>query len=214
MALLYTRYKSAPVSLMERLVIYLRLRFSSYEKIASYVPSSGQILDLGCGFGMVSIYLAVSSQARRVKGIDISTRRLKIARWASEQVGNVGFEHSDLLSCPLSEYDCILLIDTLHYFPQFVQNEILSKCYEGLKPGGLLILRDSNKDRWARHLVTRFHETIMTKSGFTKGITLCFRSFVKLEKFLEKLGFLVDIIPMWGRTPFADTLMICTKEKN
>jgi 2-polyprenyl-3-methyl-5-hydroxy-6-metoxy-1,4-benzoquinol methylase len=196
---------------MERLVIYLRLRFSSYEIIESHVPSSGQILDLGCGFGMLTVYLAVSSQARRVRGIDISNRRLRTARFVSAQIRNVAFEHGDLLKYTFQESNCILLIDVLHYFPASVQNEFLRKCYEYINPGGRLLVRDSDKDNKFRHLITTFHETIMTKSGFTKGDMLCFRGFVELTSYLEGLGFLVDVLPMWHRTPFADTLLVCTK---
>ena len=64
---LYPLYRAAPINMMERFWIYLRLRLSSYEVIASHVPPSGKILDLGCGFGMLSIYLALSSPERCIK---------------------------------------------------------------------------------------------------------------------------------------------------
>ncbi len=208
---LYRRYKRGPINLAERLVIYLRLHFSSYEIIESYVPASGRIMDLGCGFGTLTLYLALSSRERRIRGIDISHRRLRIAESASAQVKNVAFECADLLRCSFDSCNCILLIDVIHYLPVFAQNALLGRCYEYLKPGGKLLVRDSNKDKKIRHLITRCYETIMTKSGFTAGEMLCFRSFVELTSYLESLGFLVDVLPMWYRTPFADTLLVCTK---
>lgn len=210
---LYRRYKHAPINPLERLFVYLRLRFSSYQVMEKYVPTSGQIVDLGCGFGMLTVYLALLSQARQVRGIDISRRRLRAANFVSAHIQNVAFEYSDLLQHTFDRCNCILLIDTLHYFPVPAQNKLLKKCYERIRPGGRLLLRDSNKDRRFRHFVTRSHETIMTRSGFTKGEMLCFRSFVELRSYLEGLGFFVDALPLWHMTPFADTLLICTKSE-
>ncbi len=210
---LYRRYKNAPINPLERLLVYLRLRFSSYQVIEKHVPTSGQIVDLGCGFGMLAVYLALLSQARQVRGVDISHRRLRAAKFVSAHIHNVAFEYSDLVQYTFDRCNCILLIDTLHYFPVSVQNKLLKKCYERIGPGGRLLLRDSNKDKIFRHFVTRSHETIMTRSGFTKGEMLCFRSFVELTSYLEGLGFFVDALPMWHRTPFADTLLVCTKSQ-
>jgi SAM-dependent methyltransferase len=206
---LYEHYRHAPINPIERLVIYLRLHFSSYESIESYVPRSGEILDLGCGFGMLTAYLALSSSPRRVKGIDIAERRLKAARFVTSNLSNVTIEYGNFLKTPFQESDCILLIDALHYFPVGVQNELLRKCHGFLRPGGSLLLRGPDKDKTCRYLITKLHETFMTRSGFTKGETLCFRGFVELRSYLEGIGFVVNALPMWRRTPFADTLLVC-----
>ena len=211
---LYRRYKHAPLNPVERLFVYLRLRFSSYQVMERHVPASGEIVDLGCGFGMLTMYLALMSEARNVTGIDISHRRLEVAKFASAHIHNVAFSYSDLLQYSFGRCRCILLIDTLHYFPVRAQNRLLANCHDRLDPGGKLLLRDSDKDNRFRHSITRFHETIMTRSGFTKGEMLCFRGFVELKSHLEGLGFSVDLLPMWDRTPFADTLLICYKSQS
>jgi 2-polyprenyl-3-methyl-5-hydroxy-6-metoxy-1,4-benzoquinol methylase len=190
----------------------MRSRFSSYEKIAHHVPLSGSVLDLGAGFGMLAIYLALSSGKRQVKGVDISNRRIGIARSVSEDIPNVFFERIDVSKADLGRNDCILLIDILHYFPGTVQNKILKRCFNSVDAGGTVIVRDSNRDHRFRQSITTLYETVMTKSGFTKGEGLFFRRFCELKKVAEDEGLSVHVIPMWGRTPFADTLMICRKE--
>lgn len=205
-------YGGVSCSLLERFIIHMRSHFSSYDIIASHVPMSGKILDLGAGFGILSIYLALLSKKRHIKGVDISRRRIRIASAASSFVPTVSFERSNFLGTNFEDNDCILLIDTLHYFPDAVQNEILKKCYHQINPGGTIIIRDSNRDYKFRQLITRLHETIMTKSGFTKGDGLYFRRFCEMKKFVEGLGFNVCVMPMWGLTPFADTLMVCKKK--
>ena len=204
-------YRHAPCNPWEHLIIRLRIHFSSYPNIASHVPVSGRILDLASGFGILSIYLAKSSSARCVKGVDISNRRVKIAREASVCIQNVSFDYADIFQTGLSGNDCILLIDALHYFPEAFQNEIIHRCYQNMNPGGTLLIRESNRDKRYRHQITNFYETVMTKSGFTMGEGLHFRRFSELKIFLDGLGFRVCMIPMWGITPFADTLMVCRK---
>lgn len=199
--------------MLERFVISMRLRFSSYDVMASFVPPSGRILDLGCGFGMLSNYLALSSEKRVVKGVDISVRRIDIAQRASKGISNICFEEADFLKTDLTGYDCILLIDTLHYFPAAVQNRIIERCCGQMHKMGMILIRDSNGDLKLRHFITRWYETLMTKTGFTKGDTLFFRSFHELKGLIESLGFSVFMMPLWGRTPFADTLMVCKKER-
>jgi len=205
-------YRGAQCNPLERFIIHMRSYFSSYEIIASHVPLSGKVLDLGSGFGILDIYLALSSRGRRIRGVDFSSRRVKIACAASNRIPNVSFQQSNLLGIDFTGNDCILLIDTLHYFPEPVQNEILENCYRQIVPEGTILIRDSNRDNGLRHFVTRLHETMMTKSGFTKGDVLFFRRFSELKDFLEGLGFSVYVMPMWGMTPFADTLMICKKK--
>ena len=204
-------YHRVPCNPWERFLIRQRLRFSSYGSIASHVPFSGRILDLGSGFGILAVYLALSSAKREMTGIDISSRRVKMAGAAASHIPNVVFENADMTEIAPANWDCILLIDALHYFPSSVQNHILSGCYHQLNPGGVVLVRESNRDRTFRHLITRLHETVMTKSGFTKGEVLQFRRFSELKRFLENSGFKVRMIPMWGKTPFADTLLVCRK---
>jgi SAM-dependent methyltransferase len=157
------------------------------------------------------MYLALSSHARQVRGIDISDRRLEAAELVSAGIPNVTLEQGDLLRIPFQESDCILLVDVLHYFPLRAQNRLLRKCHEFIKPGGRLLLRDADRDRTCRYLLTMLYETIMTRSAFTKGETLCFRGFLELRNCLEEIGFVVDALPMWHLTPFADTLLVCNK---
>ena len=94
---LYRRYRHAPLNPLEHLLVYLRLRFSSYQAIERHVPASGEIVDLGCGFGMLAVYLALMSEARHITGIDISHRRLNVAKFISADIHNVAFEYFDLL---------------------------------------------------------------------------------------------------------------------
>jgi 2-polyprenyl-3-methyl-5-hydroxy-6-metoxy-1,4-benzoquinol methylase len=197
---------------MERWVIRLRLRLSSYGRMAASVPDTGQILDLGCGFGLFSVYLAVSSNRRCIRGVDISQRRIMVARTAARNIKNISFSAADMVEIRLFESDCILLIDVLHYFPEHVQKAILRKCASALKQGGTLLIRAPDTTRGLRYRITWLHEILMIRLGFTRGARLHFMPVAEMGRLVGRLGFEVHLRPMWGRTPFADTLIICHRK--
>ena len=62
----------------------LRQRF--LDAIGDLLPDSGQILDIGCGFGLFSQYYATTGTGRQLLGLDLSTRRIALARRAAERM--------------------------------------------------------------------------------------------------------------------------------
>ena len=56
----------------------LRQRF--LDEIGQYLPESGCVLDIGCGFGLFSLYYAATGPGRFVRGVDLSARRIAQAR--------------------------------------------------------------------------------------------------------------------------------------
>ena len=64
--------------------------------------------------------------------------------------------------------DVFVLNDVLHYFPQNLQVETIEKCINKANPGGMIIIRDSDKDLQKRHRGTQFTEFISTNFGFNK----------------------------------------------
>ncbi|WP_392507297.1 class I SAM-dependent methyltransferase [Naumannella halotolerans] len=50
-------------------------------------PTSGRILDLGCGWGPIAIGLAVASKQVRVDAVDVNERALELCRLNAERAG-------------------------------------------------------------------------------------------------------------------------------
>src|ERR1700756_4243097 len=73
----------------------LRQRF--LDEIGQYLPESGPVLDIGCGFGLFSLYYAATAPARFVRGVDVNGRRIAMARAAAGRLGldNVAYETGD-----------------------------------------------------------------------------------------------------------------------
>lgn len=50
-------------------------------------PSSGHVLDLGCGYGPIAVGLAVASPGITVDAVDVNERALTLTTWNAEQLG-------------------------------------------------------------------------------------------------------------------------------
>jgi SAM-dependent methyltransferase len=73
----------------------LRQRF--LDEIGQYLPPAGVVLDIGCGFGLFSLYYAATAPGRFVRGLDLNARRIGVARRAAARLGihNVQYEQGD-----------------------------------------------------------------------------------------------------------------------
>ena len=115
--------------------------FCAVEKV---VPARGEILDVGCGFGMLAHWLTLFTPERRVRGVDFDTDKIRVAQTTSRANPQVAFEQRDILEWPeFPACDCALLCDVLHYFPHEIKAAMLRKIFAALRPGGCLILRDA-----------------------------------------------------------------------
>src|SRR5258706_6556805 len=76
----------------------LRQRF--LDEIGQYLPARGRVLDLGCGFGLFSLYYASAHPALTVEGFDLNPRRIEMARAAARRLGlgNVRYEVGDVMA--------------------------------------------------------------------------------------------------------------------
>src|SRR2546421_8703233 len=71
----------------ERLHVTGRLRSCPLDAVAAATPSSGRILDFGCGHGVVALYLALSAPDRQITGVDVDGDKVIEARSASRVAG-------------------------------------------------------------------------------------------------------------------------------
>ena len=62
------------------------LRQSFLEEIGQYLPSSGTVLDIGCGFGLFSLYYAKRFPHLNILGIDYNSKRIEMARRAASKL--------------------------------------------------------------------------------------------------------------------------------
>lgn len=94
-------------------------------------------LDVGCGVGSISLFLA--KHGANVKGVDISSRAVQIAKAAKEAAGleNVEFIEGELKQGK-AEFDLVTCFEVIEHIPD--EQEFAKRLYSQLKPGGKLVL--------------------------------------------------------------------------
>jgi 2-polyprenyl-3-methyl-5-hydroxy-6-metoxy-1,4-benzoquinol methylase len=80
--------------------------------------------------------------------------------------------------------------------PDEKQEELLTNCVKHLNPGGIIMIRDADKDLKRRHLGTRYTEFFSTRSGFNKSLDrkLFFFSGKQIYEFAERHNLKVEVI--------------------
>ena len=135
----------------------------NYQVFHEIVPAQGKILDLGCGYGFMSLMLSFTSEQREITGVDYDEEKIETANHCFSKTSRVNFIHADVLNFTFEEYDVVILADMLHYLQPGEQRVIVEKCIDNLKAGGAVIIREGDKDVEGRHKRTRLTEWLSTK---------------------------------------------------
>ena len=194
------------------LKVKLRLE-NNYQLLNEYVPRSGDILDLGCGYGFVSYMLALTSHGRRITGVDYDEEKIRVAEGGFLKSDRIAFIVSDIRSYEYGLKDCIILSDVLHYIKPGEQEQLLLKCIAGLKPGGMVIIRDADENREKLHNHSKLTEAFSTGMKFNKTSDgtrrLYFISTDRIRNIIAESGFCLEII---GSKSYSSNTYYCLKK--
>lgn len=186
----------------------IHLRF--LEEIEQYLPNSGTILDLGCGFGLFSLYMAAAKLNARVIGLDVNARRLQIARDAAAKLGirNASFVQQDLRDWrPDQTIAGAYALDIFHHLPVENGNRLLNDLFARLAPGGRFLLKDIDTQPRAMLWFTYVLDALMSPRD-----DFHYRSAGAWQRQLSASGFApIFIHDLWDILPYPHILLICEK---
>ena len=144
------------------------------------MPEAGRILDVGCGHGVFSAYLALQSERRQVLGIDLAEDKIFAARAAAGAAArkgrtNLAFALANAEALPEGPWDAIAVLDVLYLLEPQRQRSLLERCARALAPGGVLIVKEvAERPRW-KAAWNRMQETLSVRIlRITRGSRLNF----------------------------------------
>jgi cyclopropane fatty-acyl-phospholipid synthase-like methyltransferase len=184
----------------------LRQRF--LDEIGQYLPEAGPVLDIGCGFGLFSLYYAATGPGRFVRGLDVSGRRIAMARRAAARLGldNVAYEEGDARDFKGDgEVSAAYMLDIVHHVPEASVPPLLAALRRALPPGGRLLVKDVDTrpapKRWFTWLLDR---------AMAPATPVRYWSAEELTGALEHAGFAVHRHLMVDVLPYPHVLYVCT----
>jgi SAM-dependent methyltransferase len=190
----------------------IHIRF--LEEIEQYLPNEGDILDLGCGFGLFALYIAARKPNTRVIGLDVNERRLQIARNAAQKLGivNVEFLHQNLREWRPDAARKIAgayALDVFHHIPVESGNRLLVDLFEQLETGGRFLLKDIDTQPRAMLWFTYLLDVLMSPRD-----DFHYRSAGAWQQQLAASGFApIYLHYLWDILPYPHILMICDRKK-
>ena len=178
-------YRDAPRG--DRLHVWVRWLSCPFPPIADVLPSTGRVLEIGCGHGLFSAYAARRSPGLQVLGVDIDAEKIAVAA-ASEPVdgGRLEFAVGRSGSVPAGPWDAVVLVDVLYLLDTASQRALLESAAAALAPGGLLVVKDmATRPRWK----ARWNAVQESLSVRVLGITAGSREFAFVDP-EERAGWL------------------------
>jgi 2-polyprenyl-3-methyl-5-hydroxy-6-metoxy-1,4-benzoquinol methylase len=183
----------------------LRQRF--LDEIGQYLPESEPVLDIGCGFGLFSLYYAATGPRRFVRGLDLSGRRIALARRAAARLGldNVAYEEGDARDFKGDgQVGAAYMLDIVHHVPPASVPPLLRALRRCLPPGGRLLVKDVDTrpapKRWFTWLLDR---------AMAPATPVRYWSAEELTAALTTAGFQVRRHLMVDVLPYPHILYIC-----
>jgi cyclopropane fatty-acyl-phospholipid synthase-like methyltransferase len=183
----------------------LRQRF--LDEIGQYLPEEGPVLDIGCGFGLFSLYYAATRRRRFVRGLDVNGRRIALARRAAARLGldNVAYEVGDARDFKGDgEVSAAYMLDIIHHVPAASVPPLLRALRRCLPAGGRLLVKDVDTrpapKRWFTWLLDR---------AMAPATPVRYWSAEELTRALTDAGFGVHRHLMVDLLPYPHVLYVC-----
>lgn len=209
-------YPSLP--LRDKLTILFRLIFCIrpiIDILEQHLPERGLIVDLGCGYGTISHLVSSACMDRSVIGVDMSSRRIKIAMSGVNHSNSIEFRAADVRDFQIPRCSAVIMIDILYMLTFQEQERLLSRCYESLYDNGVVVIKDNCKSPYWKYAYAYMEDVIKTKLGvYGKEVTENSSRYWDVDDFLEllsRIGFRGEAIPLKSHLPYPGVFYICRK---
>lgn len=202
-------YRDAPPK--ARLHIFVRYLSCPVRQMERHVPRRGTILEIGCGHGLFTHILSLTSEERNIYGIDIAEEKISVAAPTGGE--GVRFKKTDYFGMEVEGLDAVVLADVLYLLPRRDQERMLRKIYGDLSPGGCLVVKTTDRrPRW-KYALAAVQEFISVKVvKITAGAGIDFAGAERLKEILEETGFEVRFVPLHRGYLHPHCLLVCAKK--
>jgi len=196
-----------PIIRLYSIIRFAILRQVFLDEIGQYLPTRGRILDIGCGFGLFSLYFAATEPGRELVGVDADGARIGYARDSGRELGldNVSYQVKSAQDVASDgSFDAIYLLDLIHHLPKADVPGFLEKVSGLLSPGGILLVKEvEDRPRW------KMWFTLLLDRLMVGNEPIHYWDERELTQLLSTLGFEVRRHRMKDFLPYPHILYVC-----
>jgi ubiquinone/menaquinone biosynthesis C-methylase UbiE len=121
------------------------LNWPAAQAVARALPEARTAIDIGCGSGVWSLALAAAQPELRVVAVDRKLVLDKVAKVFAERLGCAAryeYRAGNFRDLDLGKSDVAFLGHILHSEGEAASRVLLKRIYEGLNPGGVLVIAE------------------------------------------------------------------------
>ncbi len=191
--------------LIVRIVIFPIYMF---QKISPILDPNSKVLDIWCGFGILSLYLKHNWHKGDILWLDYDPKRIKALNQIvkKHKIKNLWFIQRDLITQGfkwLKWYDTAILVDLLHHIDIKTQEKLLTHLANNIKT---IIIKDIDIKPRFKYYRNFFHDRYLMRNK-----VLHFQWHPKIKKYLENLWFKVTYQKINSIFPYPHFLLIAKK---
>ncbi len=198
----YSRSKMATDPIFEAVLSELR-------------PLDGEILDLGCGQGVMAFYLKERGLKRKIRGVDHDVDRVHAAELlARRYYHGITFEPGDVCDRVSGFNGHVVITDVLQYLSAENQQLVYHSAARCVPPGGRLLVRTALADKSLRFAIQRSADFLARLVRWIPAKTRHYPDVDELVEGLEREGLQLqgELRKQWGRTPLNLYLAVFARE--
>ena len=183
----------------------------AYAAVAALLDGNvADLLDVGCGLGLLGFYLRERGFRGAYHGVDFDAPKIVEARHAAGYYDGLVFHDGNANALP-PFCGNVAVLDVLHYLSFNEQQALLREAAARVAMGALLIVRNVLREKHWRFHATVVEERILYATRWMQSPARHFPSRHDIEAPLQALGFDVDVRPLWGRTPFNSFVIVARR---
>ena len=134
-----------------------------------FAQDNSYCYDLGCSLGAASVAMAKHLQVSDCRVIGIDNSQAMIERCQQLDIHNIDFYCKDITQQAIQRASVVVLNFTLQFIPLEHRQALLKVIYDGLLPGGVLVLSEKVcfEDSQHQQLMTDLHHQFKRDNGYS-----------------------------------------------
>lgn len=181
--------------------------FIPLRSIDQALPDSGVIVDLGCGEGFISSFLARNPK-RTVIGIDQDQTKIMQAKLEDDKFNNLNFKADNILTTKIPSHTVgIVISDVLHHLSQKSQQDLLTRITNSLKKDAVIVIKEINRADVIRSKLSRLWDLILYPQD-----KINYLSTKEIDQVMNQQNFTIQHLKKHLLVPASIHLYICTKQ--